>query len=905
MNSSIIDILEKCKDAGTPTHVSMGCARGKYSIGTENIDIFWKEYCNGIQNQSDTDYYTVAELPVMNEHTAVIVDIDFKLKRDQVENEEDNIYKQSHVEKIINIYQTVLREILEDCNDDKLMCVYLSKSPYIDEKGDTEYYKNGFHLHFPNCFLRSSEQKTILVPKVKSIMDEQMLFDDLELDKESSSFLDDVSNKPWLLYGSSKDSGYDSYEIETIYDHNVKEISLKNAFENYKVYDSNEDIIPFKKTTTSIIYHLPIILSIISNNRPVSNIKKNIISPSQLKDRKVKEERYQCEDISKTIEKLRQLLPMISVDNKSRDEWVAIGSAIKYETKDDPAGLDLFHEFSSRSEYYNSDGCTYTWESLNAKEITMGTIIHYAKQDNISKYNEYLNKRYEDNLEEYVKGTHYGIAKMLYDMYGDTFVCAEYKGKDPWYQYIGHSWRYIGSDVFLRKKISFYVVSKLRRTIKKYKELLNTCGKDKVLEVKYKELLEMTSKLINKLETTPFKNNVMNEAMELFYDDKFSSLIDKNRHIIGFKNGIYDLKSHKFRDGIPSDYVTKHMPINYRDFSNDTESISMVEDFLLKTFPDESIRKYFLDTNCDIFEGGNKRAKAYFWTGTGRNGKSITQKIMESMLGRDLAVNLTTTVLTGRKNDSGSADPQLSRVGGGVRWVAFSEPDGDEEIHSGRLKFLTGGDSIEVRDLYQTGRSMSRVDPMFIVTFICNKLPKIKALDEASCSRIRVIPFESKFCHDAPESLEEQIKQKRFPLDDTFAQKALKNLLEPFAWYLLQHYKNCPELIKEPPKVLKATNMFHKSNDIIGKYFSENLIKETGSKVSISDIYTAYRAWLKEYYPSIALDSVDFIQTYLKQNYGARGVRLSNYRFRTPNDDDYDSDEEDNYDSDECSDGED
>ena len=55
-------------------------------------------------------------------------------------------------------------------------------------------------------------------------------------------------------------------------------------------------------------------------------------------------------------------------------------------------------------------------------------------------------------------------------------------------------------------------------------------------------------------------------------------------------------------------------------------------------------------------------------------------------------------------------------------------------------------------------------------------------------NRIRVIPFESTFCRPddpAPETYEEQLLQKRFPMDKEFGAK-IPGMVQAFAWVLLK-----------------------------------------------------------------------------------------------------------------------
>jgi hypothetical protein len=125
-----------------------------------------------------------------------------------------------------------------------------------------------------------------------------------------------------------------------------------------------------------------------------------------------------------------------------------------------------------------------------------------------------------------------------------------------------------------------------------------------------------------------------------------------------------------------------------------------------------------MDQSSDIFVGGNHQKVVIFWTGEGDNGKSVTQSIFEKMLG-PLAIKFSTTLITGKKTNTGAANPELARAGGGVRWAVLEEPDGDEQINIGMLKSLSGNDSYWARDLFEKGKATREMTPMFKLIFIC------------------------------------------------------------------------------------------------------------------------------------------------------------------------------------------
>ena len=97
-----------------------------------------------------------------------------------------------------------------------------------------------------------------------------------------------------------------------------------------------------------------------------------------------------------------------------------------------------------------------------------------------------------------------------------------------------------------------------------------------------------------------------------------------------------------------------------------------------------------------------------------------------------------------------------------MRWCVLQEPDKRDTLNIGILKELSGNDTFFARGLYKEGKEIT---PMFKLAMICNKPPKVPHDDKATWNRIRVIPFEATFSHDAPENYEEQIRTKTFPIE--------------------------------------------------------------------------------------------------------------------------------------------
>jgi phage/plasmid-associated DNA primase len=718
MSTSLKEILKiHLTESVFYTHVSLISPKGKYGFTKTELEKFWKEY---IVNVSENKYNLgIAEKP--SHYLPVLADIDLKIKEvEDIKVKEEKIYNDEHIRQIVSIYQSVLRKIVEDCDDDTLLCVVLEKPMYRIEKNGVTYVKNGWHLQFPNCFLPQIDHEVHLIPRIEMAVEELKVFADIEYEIVGKIIDSGYCKAPWLLYKSIKEIGMESYTVSKIYNSNLENINSKEAFKNYEIYNDKEKIIDMKD---NIEMYYPRILSILPYGRETNEIRSGILSPIKEKMKEscrhnTKNTEYKKISTNDAVKICKILLPMIA-DYRAQDynEWITIGWILYNATDGTEEGLDLWCEFSSRAnEIYDEATCIYQWERMVKKSLTLGTLRYYASIDSPEKYAEYKKSESDKHLDEALHGSHYDIAKILHTNYSDEFVCASITSKS-WFQFRNHKWEQIEEGVFLRQKISEEIVKKY---IKKGQEIFGKLanGGDKLDDAPLNLQLKSIQKMIEKLKSSPYKTNVMKEAMEIFYDRRFKEKLDTDAYKMVFKNGVYDFKLNLFRDGRPEDFLSKNLPINYVQFTENHQKVQEVYTFLEKVFPDKSLRRYFMDISSDIFVGGNPRKIVPVWQGEGDNAKSVTQTIFEKMFG-PLAIKLNTTVVTGKKVGSGAANADLARAGGGVRLAVMEEPGGDEMINDGILNNLSGNDSFYARDLFEKGKDGREIQPLFKLILIC------------------------------------------------------------------------------------------------------------------------------------------------------------------------------------------
>ena len=229
-----------------------------------------------------------------------------------------------------------------------------------------------------------------------------------------------------------------------------------------------------------------------------------------------------------------------------------------------------YHENNSNRPYIFADQYGYKFGCRS------NVVLYYSTQEVDKDEDKKLPIEYESKL---YSDAHVDIAKLLWYLNKDKFAfCGK---KAPFYYYNGTYWSECDSSIILRKHLyqAVELYEKMFKTKqdelnslltkkwkqKSYKHLLNSHEKlqqdyDDAVVLKIEKLasqLESLNKILKGLGNRQFRDNVIEEWKVLHYDANFMRYLDdKNKHLIGFENGVYDLKLHQFRESKASDYIS-------------------------------------------------------------------------------------------------------------------------------------------------------------------------------------------------------------------------------------------------------------------------------------------------------------------------------------------------------------
>jgi P4 family phage/plasmid primase-like protien len=339
-------------------------------------------------------------------------------------------------------------------------------------------------------------------------------------------------------------------------------------------------------------------------------------------------------------------------------------------------------------------------------------------------------------------------------------------------------------------------------------------------------------------------------------------------NLLGFKNGVLDLEVMEFREGRPTDYITLTTDYEFRHVQENEEDMRQIDDYLLRVFPNEELRNYFLDHITSCLRGGNINKKVLVWSGVGDNSKSVLEELVKKSYGEYFHV-FPTPLLTGKRTQSSGASPELMKSAG-TRFAVIQEPSEKEEFNIGVLKELSGNDTIYVRGLY---KEAGKILPQFKLVVICNKLPRIPSDDQATWNRVRVLDFESRFMNEAdcPKTFEEQMKQKIFPKVLGF--KFTEKMIQAFMSKLFDRYKKIIKGIYkpvEPEQVTSATRKYRVKNDIYANFINDKIKEDPESNLTITDMFGSFRDWYKSSFSTANTNSKQEFKEYMEKYYKNR-----------------------------------
>lgn len=582
--------------------------KGSYVIEGSDYEKFIQLYKNAI------NYIPMHIVERPKEVGPLVIDLDFNTNAEYNERQ----YLDKHIEYIVEKFN---KKIYEYFNiDEDIIKAFVTEKPAPTHEAKKNIYKDGFHIMYPDIPM-DVKMRYFLLDNIKAQVNEENGFADIPFINTLDQIFDPcvVINNGILMFGSQKEER-EPYALTKIYNYDMTIDSTDNydndeliSIMSLRRYDTDDKIVLSDKYNTLEMKQNidKVYLKYNSTKKEKEQYKEDKIKDIKEKDNKNKEFKHNP-NASKELVMAKKILLILSKERADDYiKWLNVGWACHNISN---TLLPDFIQFSKKSSKYETGGCEKIWNSAKDEGYTFASLYWWGQIDNPKGLLEILREQNKHLVKEAESGTHNDIAILVFEMYKYIFKCVSIL-KNIWYEYQDNRWIMIEDGYTLSEKISTEVAKEFCALQAFY--FAEASQKEDIDTDYLQKKSAKMAKTYEKLKSTDFAKNVLKACARKFYDNKFEEKLDTNPNLLGFDNGIYDLKNGCFRKGLPDDNINMSTNYDYNEYTEDAPEVKEIMNYFHQVQQEKDSREYLLRLISSFLDGYNKDQKFVLWTGSG------------------------------------------------------------------------------------------------------------------------------------------------------------------------------------------------------------------------------------------------------------------------------------------------
>jgi P4 family phage/plasmid primase-like protien len=476
------------------------------------------------------------------------------------------------------------------------------------------------------------------------------------------------------------------------------------------------------------------------------------------------------------------------IQTDDRNEWFKIGVSLLALFGEEQAKKE-FLDYSSRHPSHDESIFDKTWRDIVARRYSNGGWGLIQKYLDPSDHEEFMSAspplhKNDKDIAEWVLNnfTKYAI------------VCDGLN----WYRFVNHCWRRCQEEEVSKDLFKFVANA--------YESVLLRCP------VEDSERREVCRKAYDRACSLTFITTLIKTVRIMVIDGDFTDRLDQNRYLLGFCNGVLDLRTKTFRPGRPDDYISLSMGY---DFSQDYDEQSMesLKNILLQICcEDKEKMECLLRIFARAMVGNNSVSHQRFYCmyGRGANGKAVLEGLLRNTFGEYFTIAATSLLTQSEQRADGANADVASLIG--RRFVVMSETQEGVRFNTQTLKKHTGDESICYRNLYaKTIKNTLVTWTQFLMT---NDRAKLSQDDKGTMRRFVYFHLRARFEKDADAVLVSQDEySKVYERDETLLSR-IHSFKYAFLHLLLEHLI-VDEAVPLSKDIIQETESLIKSQDLL------------------------------------------------------------------------------------------
>jgi phage/plasmid-associated DNA primase len=325
------------------------------------------------------------------------------------------------------------------------------------------------------------------------------------------------------------------------------------------------------------------------------------------------------------------------------------------------------------------------------------------------------------------------------------------------------------------------------------------------------------------------------------FDNKFVTIVDRNKNLVGFKNGTYDLKHGIFRDMIPTDMISKTVGYDYKCYDYDDPIINDINEFFTKLYPDEQLKEYAMIVLASTFRGQVDGLIHLQVNGPETN--ELMVRLIKKMLGEYCKVH--------DIRDIRGADYHKRFVPDnlGKRLLIFHESESviachnkNKYIRTGLLKDMISRDPMNAKP-YLYGDIVTYI-PINKIMLFCQQPINFNTNDSGTWQRLKYINNLNQ-SSDSNQSSDQNLQ---------LYESKIYKWYQAITWLILDKYypiyKNNDYMVIEPVIMYESKTNYRDESHFITRFFKDELIctGDSNDRLPISEVYGIFKHWYGTYY---------------------------------------------------------
>jgi hypothetical protein len=491
---------------------------------------------------------------------------------------------------------------------------------------------------------------------------------------------------------------------------------------------------------------------------------------------------------------------------------------------------------------YDEDVFEKTWDAFTQKSMTINTFYHYCKLSDELKFKQicakYSDKKPADET------TYHTTIENIKDLYQCSILISS-KLKDV-VILCNEQWFVLQStNLWNRvKDPTFQITTQIRKYIDyntaKISNDLTKCDDEEQHKTMVKHL-KMWIECYTIINGSGYMSQLMKNLRPQLTDNDFETKLDVLKYQVAYKNGILDLKTLYFREGISgSDYITKTIPYNYEASTEADRTIVLKELLKICNMKQEHL-DYYLSYLGYAMTGDSQRLQQFWYMlgQTASNGKSVIfEALMEVIPNYIVKIENTAFEMGNNAIHKEVATWRGARIG----WVnELTKKKQDAEL----FKQIADGTTIKYKVMYGNSANMNINFKMCVVS---QHTISINA-DKGVARRLKVLQMNSSFMDDYTE---DDYVKCRFKKDTNFGfllQTQYKFALMDIIYsYSKRFYENDFKMCNYPDEWKQETEESVSTNNEFNDFFYGHFEVDDDAMLSkrvVDEIISQYKGTIR------------------------------------------------------------